>query len=331
MNTLISEPHSHKVFRGFSGPVDEPEQMAWKCTQFVNIREEDRNMPHGTPHRRKGPGRFERESVSLVELTKMLLAERAARLWLEKSVWPDGPVRPYCGSAGSAAPKPNGSRTHRCSDRNCNRWFSVKTGSVMKASHLSSKQWAIGMYLFYCNLVGHSSLHLRRDLGLTQKTAWFLGHRLRKAHQNCTEGHFPVPEDLAPGRGARAGRRRGGHPSREHRHDGPVRAYKNLNRRRESVNHSVGEYVRGIANVNGIESFWASVSAGYKGIFTKISKKHMQRYLDEFCHRHNRRTDSMDTVDMMKLIGLGMLGKHLRCRDLIADFDLPSGARLIAA
>ena len=37
-------------------------------------------MPHGTPHRRKGPGRFERESVSLVELTKMFPTERAARL-----------------------------------------------------------------------------------------------------------------------------------------------------------------------------------------------------------------------------------------------------------
>ena len=257
----------------------------------------------------------------------------------------------------------------------------------MKASHLSCKQWAIGMYLFCCNLVGHSSLHLRRDLGLTQKTAWFLGRRLRKAHQNCTEGHFPVPEDLAPDdvavevdetclggsetnrhqrdrkgmRGAAedkavvigARNRATGHVAAKvipNRGGGHVRgfaedvthpenivmtdqyaAYRNLGRRRESVNHSVGEYVRGMAHVNGIESFWARVSAGYKGIFTKISKKHMQRYLDEFCHRHNKRVDSMDTVDMMKLIGCGMLGKRLRYRDLIADVGLPSGARPIAA
>ena len=46
-----------------------------KCVQFVNIREGDRNMPHGTPHRRKGPERFERESVSLIELTKMFPTE----------------------------------------------------------------------------------------------------------------------------------------------------------------------------------------------------------------------------------------------------------------
>ena len=325
-------------------------------------------MPHGTPHRRKGPGRFERESVSLIELTKMFPTERAARLWLEKSVWPDGPVCPYCGSAGRAAPKPNGPRTHRCSDRNCNRWFSVKTGSVMKALHLSCKQWAIGMHLFCCNLIGHSSLHRRRNFGMTQKSAWFLGHRLREAHQNCTEAPFAVPGDLAPDEvavevdevslgGSETNRhqrsRKGmrgtvadkavfigarnrviGHVAAKvipNRGGGHVRgfadgvthpenivmtdqyaAYRNLDRRRESVNHSVGQYVRGMAHVNGFESFWARVSAGYKGIFTKISKKHLQCYLDEFCHRHNRRTDSMDTVDMMKLIGRRMLGKRLR-------------------
>ena len=282
MSTLTSKPYPHKGFRHFQGLLTNLNEWHGKCVQFVNIREGDRNMPHGTPHRRKGPGRFERESVSLIELTKMFPTERAARLWLEKSVWPDGPVCPYCGSAGRAAPKPNGPRTHRCSDRNCNRWFSVKTGSVMKALHLSCKQWAIGMHLFCCNLIGHSSLHRRRNFGMTQKSAWFLGHRLREAHQNRTEAPFAVPGDLEPdevavevdeaslggsetnrhqrnrkgmrgatedkavvgrghrsekpggrarrrqdgpepGRGARAGLRRGRHPSREHRHDGPVR------------------------------------------------------------------------------------------------------------
>ena len=52
-------------------------------------------------------------------------------------------------------------------------------------------------------------------------------------------------------------------------------AYRNIDRRRESVNHSDDEYVRGMAHVNGIESFWTRVSPGYKGIFTKISWKHI--------------------------------------------------------
>ena len=109
-------------------------------------------MPHGTSHRRKGPGRFERESVSLVELTKMFPTERAARLWLEKSVWPDGPVCPYCGSAGRAAPKPNGSRTHCCSDRNCNRWFSVN--SVIARASRNVTRWRDGSMALRWNAAG---------------------------------------------------------------------------------------------------------------------------------------------------------------------------------
>ena len=53
-------------------------------------------MPHRKQQRRKGPGRLGRESVSLVELTKMFPTERTARLWIEKSIQPDGPVCPYC-------------------------------------------------------------------------------------------------------------------------------------------------------------------------------------------------------------------------------------------
>ena len=108
-------------------------------------------------------------------------------------------------------------------------------------------------------------------------------------------------------------------------------AYGNLDHRRESVNHSSGHYVRSMAHVNGIESFWARVSASYKEIFTKIRRKHMQHYLDEFYHRHNRRADSMDTVDMKKLIGRGIPGNRLRYRDLIADVELPNGTKSIAA
>ena len=231
-------------------------------------------MPPGMPRRRRGPGWFERESVNLAVLTKMLPTERLARLGLSKLVWP---IRPYCGSTGKAVPKPNGFRTNRRSDRSRNRWFSKKTGTVMKASHLSCNQWATGMYLFCGNLVGHSSRHLRRDLGMTHKCAWFLGHRLREACQNRAEALFAVSEDIAleeidvevdgaylsgsqtnqrtdrecagaaeykivvvfvgarnratghitakvfSNRGkARAGHRRGRHPSREHRHDGLV-------------------------------------------------------------------------------------------------------------
>ena len=55
-------------------------------------------------------------------------------------------------------PKLNGSRTHHCPDRSCNRWFSVKSESITKASHLSCKQLAIGIHLFCCNLIVYAAV-----------------------------------------------------------------------------------------------------------------------------------------------------------------------------
>ena len=54
----------------------------------------EQGMPHGTPHRRSGPGRFARESVSPIELTKMFPTGSASCFWLEKSVWPEAPSAP---------------------------------------------------------------------------------------------------------------------------------------------------------------------------------------------------------------------------------------------
>lgn len=77
----------------------------------------------------------------------------------------------------------------------------------------------------------------------------------------------------------------------------------------ESVNHSVSEYVRGQAHTNGIESFWAILKRGYYGTYHKMSPKHLHRYINEFAGRHNART--MDTLDQLSSITLGLIGKYL--------------------
>ena len=75
-------------------------------------------------------------------------------------------------------------QTHRCKDfRNKKRknQFNVKTNTVMEHSNIPCRIWAIGMYLYTAYIKGISSMKLHRELGVGQKAAWFMLHRLRKA------------------------------------------------------------------------------------------------------------------------------------------------------
>ena len=84
----------------------------------------------------------------------------------------------------------------------------------------------------------------------------------------------------------------------------------------EAVNHSVGEYVRGQAHTNGMESFWAMLKRAYHGTYHHISPKHLQRYVSEFAAKHNIR--DRDTIDQMNAVVAGMVGKRIMYRELIA-------------
>ena len=93
----------------------------------------------------------------------------------------------------------------------------------------------------------------------------------------------------------------------------------------EAVNHSVGEYVDGMAHTNGIESFWSMLKRAHKGTFHKISPKHLQRYVSEFAGKHNVR-DSGTLVQMRDTVAR-LVGRNLLYRDLVASNGLDSGAR----
>ena len=81
-----------------------------------------------------------------------------------------------------------------------------------------------------------------------------------------------------------------------------------------SVRHSVGEYVDGMAHTNGIESFWSMLKRAHKGVYHKISVKHLQRYVDEFAGRHGIR--EQDTLAQMQSVVARMAGKRLSYREL---------------
>lgn len=84
----------------------------------------------------------------------------------------------------------------------------------------------------------------------------------------------------------------------------------------ESVKHSVGEYVRKQAHINGMESFWAVLKRAHKGVYHKFSKKHLHRYVKDFAGRHGLRR--FDTLEQMGLITALMVGKQLKYADLTA-------------
>ena len=102
-------------------------------------------------------------------------------------------------------------------------------------------------------------------------------------------------------------------------------AYQGLPFPHEAVKHSVAEYVRGQAHTNGIESFWAMLKRAHTGTFHKISPKHLDRYVQEFAGKHNER--ERDTLDIMRHVVAGLVGKRLMYRQLTAANGLPSGAR----
>ena len=83
----------------------------------------------------------------------------------------------------------------------------------------------------------------------------------------------------------------------------------------EAVKHSVGEYVKGMAHTNGMESFWAMLKRGYMGTYHKMSAKHLHRYVREFAGRANVR--DYDTLTQMTMLAYGMVGKRMRYQDLI--------------
>ena len=102
-------------------------------------------------------------------------------------------------------------------------------------------------------------------------------------------------------------------------------AYKGMPFKHESVRHSTGEYVKEMAHTNGMESFWATLKRAHKGVYHKMSAKHLDRYVQQFAGKHNARED--DTIRQMQDVVAGMVGKRLMYRDLIADNGLSAGAR----
>ena len=126
----------------------------------------------------KSPGRSDREGITIMQLASMFSTEKRAQKWFESRVWANGRSCPRCGGTETHEAGHN-DMPYRCSG--CRSYFSVKTGTVMEKSPLPLSKWAMAIYLYLTSLKGLSSMKLHRDIGVTQKTAWFMLQRIRKA------------------------------------------------------------------------------------------------------------------------------------------------------
>jgi transposase-like protein len=108
--------------------------------------------------------------------------EEAAYEFVEARVWPHGPVCPHCGATGRIS-KMGGKSTrigvYKCYD--CRKPFTVKVGTIFESSHVALRLWLQAIFLIASSKKGVSANQLHRTLGVTLKTAWFMGHRIREA------------------------------------------------------------------------------------------------------------------------------------------------------
>ena len=236
----------------------------------------------------------------------------------------------------------------RCRERECRKRFSVRTGTVMECSKLGYRTWAFAIYLLTTGIKGTSSMKLHRDLGITQKSAWHLAHRIRETWgRNHARFEGPVEADET----FVGGRRRWGDGSKPMRPKTVVAGVKDRATQtimakvvpdtkartltpfvleqiepgakvytdesmsyaripnREAVVHTVAEFVNGQAHTNGLESFWSLLKRGYHGTFHHVSPKHLDRYVKEFAGRYNQR--DLDTVQQMALMARGIVRRRL--------------------
>src|ERR1700683_2880269 len=103
----------------------------------------------------------------------------AARAYLEKLRWPDGPICPHCGVVNHAyAIKPAG--TYRCAEPACRGNFTVTMNSPMERSHIALHKWVLAFHLLCSSKKGVSAHQLHRTLGITYRSACFMAHRSRE-------------------------------------------------------------------------------------------------------------------------------------------------------
>jgi transposase-like protein len=124
-----------------------------------------------------------KSTISTFQLFALIPDQETARVYLESRLWPNGVVCPTCSGQDRITTRKGG--FYRCNK--CKLDFTVRTGTIFERSHVPLHKWVYAMYLVVTARKGVSSMQLAKEIGITQKSAWFVLQRLREACAGKTD------------------------------------------------------------------------------------------------------------------------------------------------
>jgi transposase-like protein len=279
---------------------------------------------------------------NILELVTRFPDERSCHQYLASRRWNGYMQCPHDGCDGDEAYVFSDGIRYKC--KCCKKQYTARTGTILEASKLPIRKWFVAIYMIM-HKKGISSIQLGKDLGVTQKTAWFLLHRIRAIFNNLPEvildGVVELDETYVGGKNKNrhfdkkvknsAGRacvdktavfgmlQRGGtlkamvvrtvtakelctnvwHSVKrgctlmtdEYNAYNPLSPYYD----HQKVVHGRGQYVQGECYTNGLENFWSHLKRGIIGVYHWTSRKHLNKYVQEFVFKYNYRNMPIQT------------------------------------
>jgi len=278
------------------------------------------------------------KNMTLPTLMEHFHSEERCRFALEELRWPEGVRCPRCDGTAISRIKKRGQ--FDCDS--CRYQFSVRAGTILHDSHLPLSKWFLTTLIMCESKKGVSANQIRRMVGVSYKTAWYLCHRIRAAMKEVNarplKGVIEADETWIGGRNRGPGKwrenktmvlgavERGGsvrlrvekrRPTKKVIHAfldenvGDLEvlytdehgAYDDFAENHQSVVHHQEEWVRGDVHTQTVESVWSLFKRSIIGSYHQLSEKHLDAYLDEFEWRFNNRENEYLFRDtLLKLI-----------------------------